>query len=324
MVSSRFASFSQNAEDVVLWRALHHVERGRYLDVGANHPYIDSVSKAFYDRGWSGITVEPDPAFAQMQRDQRPRDLVVQAAITTKDGDLTTFHVVDGTGLSTLDADTAKDHVASGFDVHDVQVATRRLDCVLEEAGWEGLDIHFMLVDTEGSERDVLESLDLRVWRPWVLVVEATHPRTTVSTREVWEAIVIHAGYRFCLFDGLSCFYVAEEHARSLGQALSFPACVLDDYTRLDYREQEERARCVPELVAQVSRWRAQTVARWAATLAARAEVERLEARLEELENRHRAEAEDLRGFIDEMLQSTSWRVTTPLRVAGRLRRGRH
>jgi len=48
-----FVSYAQNFEDVLLWRALHDVEHGRYLDVGAHDPVIDSVSLAFYEAGWS-------------------------------------------------------------------------------------------------------------------------------------------------------------------------------------------------------------------------------------------------------------------------------
>ncbi len=217
--SSTFESYSQNGEDVVLWRALHEVRDGRYIDVGANHPQIYSVSMGFYNRGWSGITVEPDPAFAEMQRAERPRDVMVEAAITAKDGDTITFHVVDGTGLSTLDPSLAQAHARAGFETHEVEVTTRTIDSILEEANWAGLDIHFMSVDTEGAEKDVLESVDLTVWRPWVLVVEATAPLTTQSTREFWEKLVLDAGYRFCLFDGLSCYYVAEERAALLGRA---------------------------------------------------------------------------------------------------------
>jgi hypothetical protein len=45
-----FISYAQNLEDVMLYRALKHVECGFYIDVGAQHPVIDSVTKAFYDR----------------------------------------------------------------------------------------------------------------------------------------------------------------------------------------------------------------------------------------------------------------------------------
>jgi FkbM family methyltransferase len=319
MPSPTFASFSQNGEDVVLWRALQGVPNGRYVDVGANDPEIFSVSMGFYQRGWSGITIEPDPEFAQMQRDQRPRDWLVEAAITPKDRDLVTFHVVDGTGLSTLDDNLARAHQSAGFDTHDVAVQTRSLDSVLEEAGWEGMDIHFMSVDTEGSEQAVLESLDLTVWRPWVLVVEATSPLTTESTRDRWEPLVTGSGYRFCMFDGLSCFYVAEEHEASLGLALSYPACPLDNYTRREYRELEAQAQSVPLLTEQVSRWRNQAVNRWAKALAAETEAERLRAEIVDC----RFEADNLRRQVDDLHRSSSWRVTKPLRLLSEVTIGR-
>ncbi len=45
--SEVFVSFAQNREDVVLHRALEGVTRGRYIDVGANDPAHESVTKAF-------------------------------------------------------------------------------------------------------------------------------------------------------------------------------------------------------------------------------------------------------------------------------------
>jgi methyltransferase FkbM-like protein len=85
VMSRRFESYAQNAEDVVLQRALRGVGEGRYIDVGANDPRADSVSMAFYARSWSGITVEPDPQCAALQRAQRPRDQLIEAATTAKD-----------------------------------------------------------------------------------------------------------------------------------------------------------------------------------------------------------------------------------------------
>lgn len=327
MSAGTFQSFSQNGEDVILWRALRQVPEGRYVEVGANHPAVFSVSRGFYDRGWRGITIEPDPEFARMQREQRPRDRMVEAAVTTKDGGSVTLHVVDGTGLSTLDAAMATTHERSGFERHDIQVITRRLDSIFEEAGWQGLDIHFMSVDTEGSEKGVLESCDLKIWRPWVILVEATTPLTTQSTRATWEDIILESGYRFCLFDGLSCFYVAEEHAQTLGPMLSYPACVLDDYTTREYRELTEKLEAVPRLVEQVSRWRNQALTRWATVLASQSETDRLGDEVAELQRAlhdARVECARLNQVVKEMRGSTSWRASAPLRVFGRLaRRGR-
>ena len=43
----RFVSHAQNGEDIILWRALGSVKNGFYVDVGANHPSVDSVSRSF-------------------------------------------------------------------------------------------------------------------------------------------------------------------------------------------------------------------------------------------------------------------------------------
>ena len=53
-------SYAQNFEDVMLFRALGHVKKGFYLDIGAGEPEIDSVTKLFYSLGWTGVNVEPN------------------------------------------------------------------------------------------------------------------------------------------------------------------------------------------------------------------------------------------------------------------------
>jgi len=58
-----FISYAQNMEDVMLYRALKNIHQGFYIDVGAGDPTIDSVAKAFYDMGWSGINIEPVEAY---------------------------------------------------------------------------------------------------------------------------------------------------------------------------------------------------------------------------------------------------------------------
>ena len=56
---ARFVSYAQNYEDVILWRALKHIKNGFYVDCGAYDPNRDSVTRAFYERGWRGINIEP-------------------------------------------------------------------------------------------------------------------------------------------------------------------------------------------------------------------------------------------------------------------------
>src|SRR4051794_12375444 len=67
-------SYAQNFEDVIIRRALQDIEGGFYVDIGAFDGSLDSVTRWFYDHGWRGINIEPNPQlFANLQRD-RPED----------------------------------------------------------------------------------------------------------------------------------------------------------------------------------------------------------------------------------------------------------
>src|ERR1043166_6529670 len=93
-------SYAQNFEDVLLWRALQHVGRGVYVDIGAQDPIIDSVSRALYEPGWRGVHVEPTAQYAELLRHDRPDEVVIQAAVSDRSG-LMDLYVIPYTGQST-------------------------------------------------------------------------------------------------------------------------------------------------------------------------------------------------------------------------------
>lgn len=225
-----FVSFAQNFEDVILWRALRHVERGFYVDCGACDPVEHSVTKAFYDRGWSGINIEPSLAFAQKLRGQRPRDTNLNVAVYDRAG-IATFYEFPETGLSTMIPVIAEDHVSSGFKVSEVKITAVTLADIFRE--YRGnLEIHFLKVDVEGAESAVLTGSDLRTYRPWVILVEATLPlQGNKLSHHEWEAILFDHDYEFVYFDGLNRFYVSIEHSE-LKQAFSCPPNVFDDFVQ--------------------------------------------------------------------------------------------
>src|SRR5687767_2416808 len=97
-----FISYAQNCEDVMLYRALREVEHGFYVDVGANSPEVDSVTRAFYERGWRGINIEPMTVCHEQLAAARPRDINLPIALGETSGAIC-FHDIPGTGLSTID-----------------------------------------------------------------------------------------------------------------------------------------------------------------------------------------------------------------------------
>jgi FkbM family methyltransferase len=350
-----FITYAQNCEDVLLWRALGHIRNGFYIDVGANDPVLHSVTKAFYDAGWSGINIEPLPSFHQAFMEQRPRDLNLAVAAGAEESSITLFDVPSVNGWASTDQQVAQAHRAEGYELAELQVPLRTLSgiCAEHVAG----EIHFLKVDVEGFEGEVLRGMDWQRWRPWVLVIEATLPNSRVTNHETWESLVTTRGYRFAWFDGLNRYYVADEHAELL-PALQLQPNVFDDFlpgalvqawahaedaeqraTRAAQDSWDDRARLqvataeAATLRGQIATQQQQLAAqkeRMAALgeriTAAEAEIERGRVLAAEL-NAERAAAvasaeqasiwgHDLERRLLDTYASTSWRITRPLRAS--------
>jgi FkbM family methyltransferase len=221
-----FTSYAQNFEDVMLWRAVGHVPAGTYVDVGAQHPEIDSVSKAFYERGWRGTHIEPVAEFADLLRRDRPDETVLQVALGAAEGTLA-LNVIANTGLSTaVDAHAQRHHDEQGMQAWRIEVPVLTLKSALQSLA--GKEVHWLKIDVEGYEEQVLRGWDSAVLRPWVMVVEATVPGSPTIDCAAWDPILVAADYRFVYFDGLNRFYIAAEHAE-LAPAFSCPPNVFDD-----------------------------------------------------------------------------------------------
>jgi FkbM family methyltransferase len=220
-----FVSYAQNFEDVILWRALGDVKQGHYIDIGAQDPVIDSVSLAFYEAGWRGIHVEATPFYASKLREARPDEVVIEAAVTQAPGPISFFEI-PGTGISTGRPDIANHHAKIGYKPRKISTAAIRLEQLLERAT---PDLHWMKIDVEGMEADVLRSWGDCESRPWVLVIESTFPNTQQPTQDSWIDEVLKRGYKKVYFDGLSCYFVHRDHRR-LASRFKTPANVFDAF----------------------------------------------------------------------------------------------
>ncbi|MBR3622824.1 MAG: FkbM family methyltransferase [Selenomonadaceae bacterium] len=94
----RLESYAQELEDLILFSALRNVEKGFYIDVGANDPTNISVTRFFYNRGWNGINIEPQPAIVKILEEERPRDINLCCGIGKERGKLKLYG--NGTGAS--------------------------------------------------------------------------------------------------------------------------------------------------------------------------------------------------------------------------------
>ena len=125
-----------------------------------------------------------------------------------------------------------------------IQVPATTLTAICQK--YAPKEIHFLKIDVEGFEKNVLDGMDFRKFRPWILCIEATEPlRIDLPTYQEWEHIPLAAGYDFVQSDNLNRWYLANKHSERR-RAFEFR---VDDYLHYNYKRRlEELERRVSEL----------------------------------------------------------------------------
>lgn len=194
---------------------------------------------------------------------------------------------------------------------------SRPLDAVLDEQVQPGEDVQVLVCHTRGVQDPVPADSLLRLWRPWVMVVSGSPSTPPAPPRESEEELIHEARYELCLFDGVSRFYVAVEHADRLRAPLAVAANVLDAFVphRWSVLERElatarEEAAALrdarDEALAEVDRWRGEALSRWANVVSAPPDASA---------GRGSHEIVRLKAELAALQSTVSWRVTAPLRA---------
>lgn len=227
----KLVSYAQNAEDIRLYGYFYKLNKpGQYVDVGANHPINDSVTKFFYLRGWRGINIEPQNDLHRLLKNDRPRDVNLALGLSDKDEDLT-LRKYESDGLSTYSNDYQAVYEAAqneGTSKYiDIKSKLRTLRFVFEKYA-KKRDIYFLKVDVEGFEYKVLKGNDWKKYRPWVICVEST------GSDKRWQQILEKHRYNLHIFDGLNSYYVAEEKRQLVDEYHTFTASEFIRYDLLN------------------------------------------------------------------------------------------
>jgi hypothetical protein len=173
-------------------------------------------------------------------------------------------------------------------------------------------DVHVLVVGPGVPLRAALAGVDLRRWRPWVLV-DATAAPGGATPPEEDEQLLLGAGYECSLVEGASRFYVATERAADLRPALS-PRHELEQELAATREALAEVRAERDALLAERDRWRGPVLARWVDAVGSTDPSTPT--------GRGSHEIVRLKEELAAMRATVSWRITAPLRAL-QLRRHR-
>jgi FkbM family methyltransferase len=289
-------SYAQNYEDVILERFFRDKVNGFYVDVGAANPTLNSVTKHFYEKGWTGINIEPSTLFFNELVKERVKDICLNIAITSSE-DYIEFFDLPNTGLSSINKHFNISEINSNciIDYHGnivkriekYFIETNRLDNILKKYANE-IEIDFLKIDVEGAEKEVIESNNWSLFRPKVLLIEATIPNSKEQNYHNWENILVEADYTFVYFDGLNRFYLRNDQLNKK-EIFSYPPCFFDEF--IHYSEELKSINIK--------------------------EIEKSTIEVQELYSQNyklKIQNQELDLQLKTVYKSSSWRITAPIR----------
>lgn len=194
-------SFSQVGEDVIVHFLLRElrIDRPAYLDIGTNLPVAGNNTYFFYNKGFSGVCIEPDPELYQLIKKERPRDTVLNAGIGLQGDSSAPLYIFPHpfTGWNTFSRSEAKKREQeSGIKIKEEKITPlKTINGVIAEyfERWP----NFISIDVEGLDLEILRTLDFSKYQPEVICAETVEFNPNGPREKIGEigAFLVEQGY---------------------------------------------------------------------------------------------------------------------------------
>lgn len=183
-------SYSQCGEDLIVDFILNclKISSPSYLDIGAYHPTHLSNTYLFYQKGYRGVCIEPDPIlFAEIKK-VRKRDTCLNVGIGTSHVDGADFYVMTSKTLNTFSREEAERYQSYNQRLEKiVQVPLIPIRTILEQRFVSCPN--FISLDVEGLDLQILRTFNFSKYRPEVFCIETLTYTEDKSEKKINEVI---------------------------------------------------------------------------------------------------------------------------------------
>ena len=163
-------SFSQNGEDLAIQRLVENHPIGKYIDIGAHHPFRFSNTALLHLKGWVGTNIDANPQSFNDFKSARPNDNNVCAALGSQNS-VSPYYEFKESALNTFSEDVVKKLSNQGilpYKITPTQVIESKqfLERIFTP------DTFFLSIDAEGMDIEILKDLDFKNFYPCWIVME--------------------------------------------------------------------------------------------------------------------------------------------------------
>ena len=163
-------SYGFEFEDIEINKYLKKIKKGFYVDIGAFNPIRGSNTYLLYKKGWSGINIDADENSIKMFNILRRNDYNFNYAISSsKKKKLKLFYEKNSSGVKTT-VIKFRDITLKNYRYKKVKVST--FDNLIKKTTFYKKKIDFLNIDCEGSDYNVLKSVNIKIYKPRIICIE--------------------------------------------------------------------------------------------------------------------------------------------------------
>ena len=201
--------YSQGGEDILVSKLFGNKKDGFFVDVGAHHPKHYSNTQLLYEKGWSGINIDPNSNNMKSFRRGRKRDINLQIGISKKPGTLT-YYSFSHPCFNTFSKEIA-DTVSKKKWVEllsKIQVPCHPLRDILTKHVPKNKAIDLLNIDVEGFDMQVLQSNNWKKFHPRVIIIEDHSFDPNEPAQAEIYSFLKERSYRLHAYTGMSLIFI--------------------------------------------------------------------------------------------------------------------
>ena len=185
--------YGQELQDMYAFLWFKGKRDGFFVDIGAYDGFTISNTYALEKIGWKGICIEPVPSVFELLVKNR-RCECVNAALSDNDNMNETFIQTKG-GRSGFIRNMSPSMLLAAKDegiVSEIKVESITFDTLMNEHNTEYID--FMSIDVEGSEIEILKTINFEKYKFGLIAIEHNQPELRSFMKSKGYKVLFNVG----------------------------------------------------------------------------------------------------------------------------------
>ena len=184
-------SYSQCGEDLIIDFLISQlkISNFKYLDIGAHHPTYISNTFLFYEKGYSGVCIEPDPFLFKTIAKRRSKDKCLNIGVGLNNISSAPFYIMTEKTLNTFSKEEADKYASYGKQKIEqiIDLPLIRINDIIKNYFTSVPD--FISLDVEGMDLAILSDFNFTLYRPKVWCIETLTYTENKTEKKIKETI---------------------------------------------------------------------------------------------------------------------------------------